>query len=305
MRPMTLQDWLILCLLALLWGGTFLYSEIALEALGPLSIVAIRVTLAALFLWLIVFVFGIERPRGAAMWGKLWVMGFINNAVPFSCIVWAQVHITSGVAAILNATTPFFIVIVAHILTEDEKLNWNKGIGVAVWFLGVVLMIGPGALTRLDFTSLGQLTMLCATLCYSFAGIWGKRLKSLHPVMAATGMLTAASSIMIPVAIVVEGAPQTWPPMNAVLALLAFALLGTVAAFMIYFRLLNTVGATNLLLVTFLVPLVAVTLGTLVLDEPLGGEAIIGMVTIGLGLALVDGRLLRWIIARDYRWRRQ
>lgn len=291
MRPMALQDWLLLSLLALLWGGTFLYAEIALTALGPFTIVAVRITLAAACLWLIVFAFGFKRPRNAAMWGRLWVMGLINNALPFSCIVWAQVHITSGVAAILNATTPFFIVILAHFLTRDEKLNWHKGLGVAVGFVGVVLMIGPSALGGLHLGSLGQMSMLVAAISYSFAGIWGRGLKSLHPVMASAGMLTCSALIMIPVALLVEGAPTGLPPLDATLSLIALALLGTVGAYMLYFRLLNTVGATNLLLVTFLIPLVAITLGTLVLKEPLSTETIIGMITIGLGLALVDGRL--------------
>ncbi len=300
MRQMTFHDWLLLSLLALLWGGTFLYSEIALTALGPLSIVAIRIGLAAVILWLIVLVFDFEPPRGRGTWGRLWVMGLINNALPFSCIVWAQVHITSGVAAILNATTPFFVVILAHLLTDDEKLSSNKGLGVGVGFLGVILMIGPGALGGVDRGSLGQIAMLVAAISYSFAGIWGRRLKNLHPVVAATGMLTCSATIMIPVALIVEGAPSGVPTAGVALSLLGLAVLGTVGAYMIYFRLLRTVGATNLLLVTFLVPLVAVTLGILVLDEPLSVTAIIGMVAIGLGLALVDGRLLAAFGGKGY-----
>lgn len=205
MKSMTNGDWALCGLLSLLFGTTFFSTEIALGSMSPLTIVATRMTMAATVLWLIVWRLGLERPKGFAIWWRLGVMGLINNALPLSLIAWPQVHITSGVAGILDATTPLFALVFAHVMTADERLTWRKALGVTIGFCGVILMIGSDALAGFDWRSVGQLVLLSASMLYALASIWGKRLRGLHPIMAATGTLTMAAMFMIPVALIVDG----------------------------------------------------------------------------------------------------
>ena len=294
---MSPSDWLGLAGLSVLWGGSFYFVAIAVGALPPLTIVAARVVLAASTLWMVIAVTGQAMPRDGESWRAFFGMGLLNNAIPFTLIVWAQGQIPSGLASILNATTPLFGVVVAHVLTTDEKLTPARLAGVLCGIAGVAVMIGPAALAGLGGDKLlAQLAVLGAALSYAFSGVFGRRFRRLGitPVQSAAGQLTASSLMLLPLALLFDrpwllAAPGTGP----LAAVLGLALLSTALAYLIFFRLLASAGATNLLLVTFLIPVSAILLGVALLGEMLEPRQFIGMALIGGGLAAIDGRLFR------------
>jgi drug/metabolite transporter (DMT)-like permease len=221
-------------------------------------------------------------------------MGALNNLIPFSLIFWGQTQIEGGLAAILNATTPLWTVLAAHVLTRDEKLTANRLGGVVLGLIGAVIVIGPAALTRLGLDALAQFAVVGAAIAYAFAGIFGRRFKGMPPVVIAAGQLTASTAMMLPLALIVDR-PWTLPAPGPVTwgAILGLAILSTAVAYVIYFRILATAGATNLLLVTFLIPVSAILLTATILGERLEPGHFAGMALIGLGLAAIDGRPLR------------
>jgi len=286
----------MLILLSVLWGGSFFFVEVAVHDLPVLTIVFLRVSLAALALWAGLILLGRRLPAGWGVWRALLVMGLLNNLVPFVLITLGQTQIASGIAAILNATTPLFTVLVAHVWTADEKLSVAKILGVLIGFLGVAVMIGPEALGGLTSHIWGQIAALGAAVSYAFAGVYGRRLAKLgiQPVEASTGMLTVAAVLLLPLVLLID---RPWeialPGVIVWSAIAGLALLSTSLAYILYFRILETAGATNLLLVTFLIPVSAILLGVLILGEALEGQHLVGLAGIGLGLAVLDGRLFR------------
>jgi drug/metabolite transporter (DMT)-like permease len=229
-------------------------------------------------------------------------MGVLNNVIPFTLIVWGQSHIASGLASILNATTPLFTVIVAHYFTTDERLTGHRLLGVIVGFAGVAVMIGAAALRTLNADVLAQLAVLGAALSYGLSGVYGRRFKAMGipPLATAAGQLTASSIILVPVALVVD---RPWtlpmPSTQAVLSILCLAIVSSAFAYLIFFRLLARAGATNVGLVTFLIPVSAILFGVTLLGETLELRHMAGMVLIGLGLVLIDGRLVPSLSARE------
>jgi drug/metabolite transporter (DMT)-like permease len=291
---MSLVEWLLLLILSVLWGGSFFFSKVALAELPPLTVVLARVGIAAVGLHLLLAALGQRVDVPLRTWGLFFMMGALNNLVPFSLIFWGQTQIASGLASILNATTPVWTVVLAHFFTQDERLSGNRLVGVLCGLAGAVVMIGPDALGGLGLNALAQLAVVGAAVSYAIAGIFGKRFRGIPPLVTATGQVTATALMMLPIALIVDQpwarqAPQpvTWG------ALLGLALLSTALAYIIYFRLLATAGATNLLLVTFLIPVSALLLGTTILGERLDLPDLIGMALIGLSLVAIDGRLLR------------
>lgn len=292
---MGLREWVLLVILSIIWGGPFFFAEIALRDLGPLSIVGGRVLLAALALLVYVYMSGKRMPVDMVSWGQFLIMGGLNNMVPFSLIVWGQSYIEGGLASVLNATTPLFTVALAHLLTADEKLNLNKVLGIIFGVIGVGVLIGPDALNDLDGQAWGKIAILGAAICYAFAGIYGRRLSRHSSSVAATGMLVCSAVIMVPVALIFENPLAATPDMATWGSMLGISLLSTCVAYLIYFHILAKAGATNLLLVTFLVPVSALFLGILILGESLSGHAMAGMALIFTGLVWVDGRLINYI----------
>ncbi|WP_119167210.1 DMT family transporter [Algihabitans albus] len=296
--------WALVLTLSVVWGGAFFFVGVAVTELPPLTIVLLRVGLAALTLHLVLRLTGQSLPASPAIWLTFFGMGLLNNAIPFSLLVWGQTHIASGLAAILNATTPLFGVIVAGTLLADERATWPKVAGVAIGFAGAMVMIGIGALEGVGADLFAQLACLGAALSYAFAGAFGRRFKRLGvtPLQTATGQVTASSLLLLPFPLFFER-PWTLPPpsLETWLAVLALAILATAFAYILYFRILAAAGATNLLLVTFLVPVTAILLGSLILGERLSVEHFAGMALIALGLAAIDGRPLRWARSRRNR----
>lgn len=296
------RDWAMLTALSVIWGGSFFFTGIAVKELPPFTIVAARVGLAALALLAGLRIAGIAMPRAPRVWAAFFGMGLMNNMIPFSLIVWGQGHIASGLASILNATTPLFGVVVAHLLTRDEKMTGGRLAGTIVGFAGVALMIGPSALSGLGSHLLAELAVLGAALSYSLAGIFGRRFKAMgiNPIVTATGQISGSAVLMIPLALLID---KPWtlpiPSLPTIAAIVAIALISTALAYIIFFRILASAGATNLMLVTFLIPVSAILLGWLFLGEILAPQHFIGMATIVAGLVLIDGRLQRRFIARS------
>ena len=289
-------DWVMLITLATVWGGSFLFNAILVTELPIITIVAIRVTVAALALWGFVRVTGRKIPDSPKVWGALLILGVLNNAIPFSLIVQGQTQITSGLASILNATTPLFTILVAGFFLTDERFSILRVLGVIVGFSGVILMVGPEALGGLEADFWAQLCALGAALSYGFASVFGRRFRELKvdPVMVATGQVTMSSLVLWPMALWIDG-PQDILGLsfNAAASMFGLAVLCTSFAYILYFRILERAGATNISLVTFLVPISAIILGVLVLGESIFIKEIIGMTLIGLGLAIIDGRLFQ------------
>ncbi len=287
------RDWSLLVALSVLWGGSFFFSEVALAELGPLTVVLGRVGFAALALIGLSYLSGHRLPSAWGLWGAFLVMGALNNLIPFSLIVWGQVTIDSGLAAILNATTPLFAVVLAHVLTRDERMTRGRAAGVLLGLAGVAVLVGPEALGQFGAQGLAQLAVLGAAFSYACAGIYGRRFKDLPPLVAATGMVTCSAVLTLPLALVVERPWQMDPGALTWAALLGLALLSTALAYVIYFRILAAAGATNLLLVTFLIPVSALALGVTILGERPDAAAFAGLALIFAGLAAVDGRVFR------------
>lgn len=287
------RQWALLGLLSVLWGGSFFFVEVAVTDLPPFTVVTLRVGLAALALWGVAAVRGTRPPRSRRVWAAFLGMGVLNNVVPFSLFAWGQTVIASGLASILNATTPLFTVVVAGLCLADERPGPLKLLGVAVGFAGTVVMIGGAFLGGLGGHVVAELACLGAALCYACAGVFGRRFKTmgLDPLVAAAGQVTGSTLVLLPLTLALEAPWQlAAPPAMTWAAVLGLAGLSTALAYLIYFRLLATAGATNLLLVTFLIPVSAIGLGAMVLGERLAPIHILGMAIIGLGLSMIDGR---------------
>jgi drug/metabolite transporter (DMT)-like permease len=296
MVSMKLNQWGLLIILAMFWGGSFFFVEVALRDFQPFTLVFLRISIAALILVGVVYLSGNRLPASLKTWMGYIVLGLLNNAIPFSLISWGQTRIEGGVASILNATTPIFTVLLAHFLTSDERLSIPKIMGVLVGFIGVYLMMKPELSDGFSWRGLGQTAVLGAAISYSFAGIFGKRFKNIPAVVNAAGMLLCASIIMLPLAIIIDAPWSVRPSLEALSAVFAIAVISTAVAYLMYFHLLAAVGATNVLLVTFLVPISALLLGVGILGEVIKVLEYAGMGCIFLGLIIIDGRALKWLL---------
>lgn len=300
-------DWLILLILAVIWGGAFFFIGVIVRHVPPLTYVWLRVTIAAAGLWGYIWLKGETANLPVNVWGSMLILALLNNTLPFALFGWSQTHISSGLASILNATTPIWGVMVAHFLTHDERMSPSRATGVLLGFAGVATMIGPSISSSLGADALPQLACLAAALSYALAAVWARRFRKqgISPLSVTTGQLTAGSLMMLPTALLVDRPwERSLPPVSAVAAVICLALLCTALGYVLYFRLIATSGATNALLVTLLVPPVAILLGGVFLNETLAVEDFLGLGLIALGLAAIDGRLISALAsARELRQR--
>jgi len=300
-QRMGTREWLLLFVLSVLWGGSFFFVGVAVKALPPFTLVVLRVGLAALALHLVVRGAGLRMPTDGRTWAVFFGMGLLNNLIPFTLIVWGQSHIASGLASILNASTPLFTLVVAHLLTRDERLSGAKLAGVLVGFVGVAVIIGVDSLTGVGDDNLAQLAILGAALSYAFAGVFGRRFARMGvaPLVTATGQVSASTLMLLPLALLVDHPwSLTMPSVHVWAAVLGLALVSTALAYLIFFRILAVAGATNVMLVTLLIPVSAILLGALFLGERLATQDFAGMILIGAGLLVIDGRLVGGLRAR-------
>ena len=290
---MSARNWGLLLLLSLLWGSSFFFYKLLVAVLPPVTVVLGRVGIAAIAMNLWLLAQGQVMPRSPLLWARFLLLGLLNTSIPFVLIAWGETRITSGMASILNATTPIFMVAVAHWGTDDEKLSPGKAAGIVLGIVGVMVLVGPEAFRGTGYLW-GALAVVGASCAYGFGGVYSRRFKDLPPLVAATGQITGGAFILLPLSLVVD---HPWnlampsPPMWA--ALLAIALVNTALAYVVYFKMVATVGVTYISLVTLLIPIIALLLGAAFLGESVTAQALAGMSVIALGLATIDGRLLR------------
>ncbi len=300
-RTMTALEWALLLVLSVLWGSTFLFLSFATREVPPFSIAAVKVTLAAGALLLAMRQAGARLPRGRRTWGQFVLMGVFNDAGPFILLAFASPFVATGLASVLIATSPLFTVVLAHWLTADERMTWRHAVGVLIGFAGLAVMLGGGTFSFSAAGILGALACLGASLGYAYAGIYGRRFAplGLHAMTTAAGQLSTSAIMLIPLALVIDRpwtlAPPSW---TAVGAILAMGLLTGALAYSIFYRILATAGATNVVLVTFLSPITAILLGIGVLGERLSGQQMGGMALVAVGLAVLDGRVLGLVRAK-------
>lgn len=292
-RSIPAQAWGLMALLAGLWGASFLSIRVALDEVPPLTAVAHRVGWATLVLWLYVVLRRLPLPRGRRVWIGFLGMGLLNNVIPFTLMAWGQLYIPTGLTSIFNASTAIFGVLVAALLLADETLSQRKALGVALGFAGVVTAVGVESLREFDITSLAQLAILAGTLSYAFAGVWARKMMAgLAPQVAAAGMLTASTLIMVPLAWIVDGPITLALQPRTMLAIAYYALGATALAYLLYYRVLALAGSGNLMLVTLMIAPIAIVLGALALGETLAPNAYKGFALLALGLVVIDGRLI-------------
>ncbi|MEK1898911.1 MAG: DMT family transporter [Rhizobium sp.] len=291
-QKMSALTWGLLTLLGLIWGGSFFFARVAVVEVPPLTLVFLRLSIAAVALHIYIGGrFGIY-PLLKSRWREFLILGILNNALPHALIFFGQTRIGAGLASILNATTPIWTVLIANYLTSDEKLSSAKIIGCLTGLLGTVVLIGPSITDGSDLPLWALLLPVVAAVSYGFAATYSKRFKGVAPPVIAAGQMTASSLVALPLSLVMD---RPWalsiPSANAIAAILAIALLSTAFGYILYFRILAAAGATNASLVTLLVPPSAILLGFLFLGERLEMTEIAGMALIGAGLVILDGRI--------------
>ena len=298
---MSVTDWLLLLVLSVLWGGSFYFAKIAVLEIPPLTLALGRVGIAAAALAIVARVIATPFPRDATTWWHLTVMAALNNVVPFTLIFWGQIHISVGLASILNATSPLFGVLVAHLMTQDDRLSVGRVVGLIAGFAGVVVLIGPDLVTELGANVLAELACLAASFSYAVGAVFSRRVRGVSSVAVATGQLAMSTVILLPIVLLFDRPGSVLLASRAAIwGMVALALLSSALAYLIYFRIIARAGATNALIVTFLLPVSAILLGIMLLDEALDARQITGMAAIFIGVAAIDGRPAK-LLSRTFR----
>jgi len=293
-------DWGLLLLLSLLWGFSYFFTAVALQGgIPPVTLVLLRTALAALVLLPLVAVFGLSMPRDWATWKLFAVQSIINNVVPFSLMAWAQTHIPSGLAAVLNATTPLWTLLVARVLA-GERLSLNKTAGVLFGIVGVATLVGPElAVVNLPVL-VGMGAFLLGTLFYGLSALWMRKLRHISPIVSAASQLCWSTVLLTPIAAVAD---RFWllpmPSTGVIGAIIGVAVFSTALAYIVFFRISASAGPQNAMLVTLLIPVTATLLGVVFLGEALTVHQVLGAVVIAMGLLVTDGRLLGYLRRRS------
>lgn len=294
---MSLRAWIYLLLLSSFWGASFYFIEVGLEHLSPVWLVSLRLISGAICLCAWLTITSVSLPYQLAFWRDCLVMGVLNNLAPFCLIAWGQLSVTGGMASILNANTAFIGVLVSALFLKTEPLRVNRVAGVIIGVSGVAVAIGVNPLSGETGSVWGQLAIVLATLFYALAGVWGRvRLSSYQAVQGACGMLLCSAVLSVPLALLLSGQPSVSLLQSAhlgtlVLLILGIGLLGTAMAYPLYFKVLELAGASNLLLVTIIVPVFALSLDALLLGQLVSWSAMAGFGLVAFGLSVMDGRL--------------
>jgi drug/metabolite transporter (DMT)-like permease len=291
------KDWLLVSLLGLFWGSSFFFVEVLLKYLSPFMIVYLRVSIASIFLILFIYIKGIKFQFTFNNFFNLSIMSLLNNIFPFLLITFGQQTTTGGLASILNANTSFIAIILASLFLPLERLNLSRVVGISIGILGVVIAVGYQNIFELKNDDLGKYLIIIATISYGFAGVWGKlRLQNFSPIIAATGMLTVSTIILTPYAIINHLEEIYSLNFYIVKYAFVFAIICSVFAYFLYFKILESAGAGNLLICTIIIPPSSIFLNAFFLDQNITTNEYLGLIVIILGLIILDGRLFKKII---------
>ncbi len=295
---MRLQDWFLLFFLSLLWGSSFFFVEIIIREIPTITLVSIRLILSALILYSILLISGKRLRLTKPIIQTFFIMGLLNSILPYSLIAWGQQYVSSGMAATLIASTPILTVIAAHYFTHDEKATTKKILGITVGFVGVIIMLSDQFDGKNSNLLIGKVAMIIAATCYACGAIYSKKASKydISPLQTATGQMTAAAIILTPFSLFID---KPWqipiPHVNTVLSIIGLVLLSSVLAYILFFNLMKSAGVTNLILVAFLIPMSSIILGVLFLNEILTNAHVLGMLFIGMSLAIIDGNLAKYL----------
>ena len=293
---MSNKNWLLVITLGIIWGSSFLFVEILLNNINPWMIVFLRVSIASIILISFCVYKNINLNLKLNDYYNISVMSLLNNVIPFLLIVYGQKTTTGGLASIINSSTAFFSIILASILISEEKLNFSRIIGVIIGVVGVIITIGYDNLIELNEEGIGPYYILLATISYSFAGIWAKvKMKNIPSLLSATGMTSISAILLFPIVMIYHQEQFYLIDQMVLKNAMLYALSCSVFAYLIYFKILETTGAGNLLICTIIVPASALILNYIVLGEQILSKEIFGIIIISIGLIILDGRILNYL----------
>ena len=278
-------DILLLLLLSTLWGASYTFIRVGVESIPPLSLIAARTLIAGLLLIGWMSVSGVTMPRSWAVWKRLFVQASLNSVIPFTLIAWAEQYVEAGVATILNSTAPVFVFFVTWFLTKHEAVTTRKLVGVIAGLLGICLIIGFSALNGLGDQVLPQLAIVAATICYAGAAIYGRSFQGLSPLVPAAGSLIAGAIVLIPISLIFDRPWALQPSFNSTAALLMLSVFSTAIAFVIYFRLVQTLGSVGTTSQAYLRVPIGVAIGAIFLGESLSPTIWMGLGCVVIGVA--------------------
>ena len=283
----------VLLLLGLIWGSSFLLIKLAVEDIPPFTLALVRVVLAAASLYVVMRLRGMRMPSVGPIWGIYLLMGLLNGAIPYVLISAGEIYIDSGLAAILNATMPIFTILMAHFLIEDERLTWLRFAGVVVGLAGVVVLVGPEALHGFGAHFWAQMAVVGASVSYASAAIMGRRYLKKHPaIVSAAGQFIGGTILLVPLSLLLDHPWKLNPSWTAIVSLLTLSFLGTAVAYLLYYYLIKNAGATYTSLVTYLLPVMGVIWGVSLLGEGVQWRALLAMALILIGIACTSGKWL-------------
>lgn len=278
-------DILLLIVLSTLWGASYTFIRVGVETIPPVTLIAARTLIAGLLLIVWMSVSGVAMPGSWIIWKRLFVQAFLNSVIPFTLIAWAEQYVEAGVAAILNSTAPVFVFFVTWFLTKHEAVTTRKLVGVIAGLLGICLIIGFSALNGLGDQVLPQLAIVAATICYAGAAIYGRSFQGLSPLVPAAGSLIAGAIVLIPISLIYDRPWALQPSFNSTAALLLLSVFSTAIAFVIYFRLVQTLGSVGTTSQAYLRVPIGVAIGAIFLGESLSPTIWMGLGCVVIGVA--------------------
>jgi drug/metabolite transporter (DMT)-like permease len=296
---MTARDWAILVFCALCWGSAYTFNRIMVGEIPTLTISLGRMVTASLFLGTLAMIQGVKLPRDLKSWRPFFLFTLFSNVVPFLFVLRGQRETASGLAAVIGATTPVFVILLAHVFTSDERLSVRKIIGVATGIAGVAVVVGPQALSGWSSGLVAKLSLVFAAFLYAVGAIYARRIVGIPALAMATMQMMCGTLVVLPFVLAIDQPwSQPWPPRHALMAMVASGILASSLSAIAYFHLLKRAGPTYAMLVTLLVPVAPVGLGALLFGERLLGREIWGAAIIALALMIIDGRVVSWLKAR-------